>query len=205
MRKSKNKRIFQDGVNQRADIKQQEIVKAITQVAPCKVNTIELDLCRKELNFEALPNIPQLNISYFTKNTLFARIFELIIDMRFQATAGSAPKEQIELSVKHTGDIRTKYAHFIPLTDCDCAQRLADQLNSVSLILERILHLEALDVKVAYDSVTRDWLISLATGKGSVVWMLFPPLVQLVPFSTMDAIKLIELYQLLVHELKNFH
>lgn len=46
--------------------------------------------------------------------------------------------------------------------------------------------------------------ISLVTGKGSVVWMLFPPVVQLTPFDKVDAVKMLEAFQLVVSELKMF-
>lgn len=205
MRQAKNKHVFQDGVNQRADIKQREITKTISQIAPCSVDTVELDLCHKTLLFHGLPNIQQLDISYFTKNTLFARIFELIVDMRLPCPDDPAPEENIQLGIRQTGGMRARQAYFMALTKCACAQQLAEHLNKIPLILDRILYLEALDVKISYDAATQEWLISLATGKGSVVWMLFPPVVQLVPFSSVDAVKLIELYQLIASEVKRFH
>lgn len=204
-RNAKNKRMFQDGVNQRANIKQREITKVITQIAPCCVNTVELDLCHKKLQFENLPNIQQLDISYFTKNTLFARIFELIVDMRIPCGVKQAPNENIQLNIRQTGGIRTKQASFVPLTEYGSAKHLAARLNHIPLIWDRILHLEALDMKINYDIATKEWAISLATGKGSVVWMLFPPVVQLVPFSPTDAVKLIELYQLIASEVRCFY
>ncbi len=200
----KGKNIFKDGVNQRASIKQREIVKTIEQVMPGKVTMEELDLGRKHLTFEGVSHIDHLDLIYYTKNNLYSRIFELVAEMRFCAGKNAGVDENIQIGMKYEGVMVVKDITFIPLNDNDKSLKLSEELNNNNLLKDRILHLQALDFRITYDGEKGEWGISLVTGKGSVVWMLFPPVVQLTPLDKVDAVKMIEAFQLAVSELKLF-
>lgn len=198
----KDKRAIKDGINQRANIKQRQLVDVIAQVADCQTKIVEADLCKKEIFFDGLPYIDSFRISYFTKNNLFSRIFELIIESSF--TSENTFETDMELGISYQGRINASEVNFIPLSQNEAALHLAKRLNQIDLISKRILHLQAVDLKIRFSLSSNTWTIGFATGKGSTVWALFPPMLMLVPFTEVDAIKLLELYQLIIYEIKQF-
>lgn len=202
LRNQKGKNIFKDGVNQRADIKQNEVVQSIEKVVPCAIKTESIDLGRKKITFESLANISELSLTYFTKNNLYTRIFELLVGMSFPSESDISCN--LSLKIHYTGNIKISNVFFEGTYHNPLEQKLAEQLNQVSLIKDRVLCLQALDLMVKYDTSSQKWDLGVATGKGSVVWTLFPPVLQLTPLDCTDAIKLIELFQLLVAEIKSF-
>jgi hypothetical protein len=84
------------------------------------------------------------------------------------------------------------------------AAELTARLNTANLPNDKLLALEALDFRLGLDVTSGDWTISLATGKGSAVWSLFPPMIMFVDFSKSDAMRLIELFRLVCFEIKRF-
>lgn len=204
VRSLKHKKTFKDGVNQRASIKQRQLVDAIAKVAKCNTQIIEPDLCKKELYFDDFPYINSIRVSYFTKNNLFSRIFELIMESSFKAVIENRFETDIELGISYKGRLKVSDVSFTALSQNDSALCFAERLNQIDLIAKRVLHLEALDLKIRYSASSSTWTVGLATGKGSTVWTLFPPLLMLVPFTEADAMRLLELYQLIIYEIKQF-
>ena len=204
-RREKNKRVFKDGVNQRANIKQREVVQSIKSVVPCAVQVEEPDLGKKVLIFDKLTNLERLTLTYFCKNNLFARIFDLVAEAVYEPNVNHGIKDDIEIGMTYLGSATIKDCAFTIISGSDSADKLLGQLNANKLLKKRVLHLQVLDLKIKYNGASGRWDLGIATGKGSVVWMLFPPLVQLTPLDETDAIKLIELFQLLTGEIKSFY
>lgn len=203
-REKKNKKVFKDGVNQRADIKQDLAIENIVAIAGCDVEITKYDLCKKLLQFERLPLLKDLKISYYTRNNLFSRIFDFLAETSFATSSDADISVPMEIGLKYQGNLKTKGLTFIPLTRDDVTEKLAAQLNSVELLKDRVRYLQLLDYRIKYDPEAKKWYVGVATGKGSAVWMLFPPLVMLTPLSQQDAIKLIELFQLTIKEVSSF-
>ena len=93
----------------------------------------------------------------------------------------------------------------MPMTQNPSAVALAERLNSIKIIKDRIFHLELIDFKLRYETHKHCWYVGIATGKGSSVWMLFPPAVMLTPFKEADSIKMLELFQLIRKEITLFN
>ena len=195
-REKKNKKVFVDGVNQRANIKQDLVIdNIVAAVGDEKVEVTKIDLCKKHLHFNDLTMLDDLKISYYTRNNLFSRIFDFIAEATIDTSENKFTKA-VEIGLKYEGILRKKEIVFIPIINNDVSIKLAECLNSLTLLKERVRHLELLDYRVKFDPGPNQWYIGIGTGKGSCVWMLFPPAVLLTPLDQQDAIKLIELFQL---------
>lgn len=203
LRAAKNKDVFRDGVNQRASIKQMLVAETISGAAPCDVQIIQPSLCKKNLVFDKLDYVDVLKLSYYSKNNLFSRIFDLIAQTTFQSTmqGGRKHEKDIRIGIAFEGRLKIKSASFFCRQGDANIEGLISRLNDLDLIKERILSLEVTDVKINYDHRAQSWTLGLATGKGSTLWNLFPPLMMLVNFSKQDAIHLLELFQLMTHEI----
>lgn len=201
----KGKRTFKDGVNQRADIKQDLVITSILNVVDNKAQVIKNDLCFKQIVFSDLNMIDTLNISYYTRNNLFSRIFDLIIESTLIYEKTDSTKDNIEITIKYNGKLKASDVTFEAVSNNPDTLLLAKRLNMVSIIKDRIFYLELLDFKLKYNQKSKTWYIGLATGKGSSIWMLFPPTVMLTPFNQLDAIKMLELFQLVKKEIILFN
>lgn len=201
-RAAKNKHIFKDGVNQRASIKQKIVCDTIAKVTPCKTEILEPSLCKKIMKFENLDYIKDLKLTYYSKNNLFTRIFDFIAESTFPSASAFA--SDIRIGITYDGKIKMKGVSFIPGTHGQAAAELSKRLNDIPMISQRILNLESTDIKITYSCKTNNWSVGFASGKGSTIWSLFPPLVMLTPFTPQDAVHLLELFQLITHTIKGY-
>ncbi len=204
-KESRGKKAFRDGVNQRADIKQGQVVDMICKVVDGKADVIKKDLCSRRIIFKDLKLVDSLDISYHTRNNLFSRIFDLVIETEISADETIDIPENIEIRTKYNGAIKITDLDFMPMTQNPSAVALAERLNSIKIIKDRIFHLELIDFKLRYETHKHCWYVGIATGKGSSVWMLFPPAVMLTPFKEADSIKMLELFQLIRKEITLFN
>lgn len=202
-REKAGKTVWKDGVNQRANIKQREVCSKFNNVLDENCNITEVDLCEKNIDLTGVDHIDRINVYYYSKNSFFARVFDLILQTSYHSKKRNI-KNEIELAIEFQGNFKIKDANFITRKGSALGSELAEKLNEVSLIKERILKLEAIDIRLQYDPKTYEWKIGLATGKGSTVWSLLPPLMMLVNFSDSDTIKVIELFQLIICEIMEF-
>jgi hypothetical protein len=150
--------------------------------------------------------ICELNLSYYSKNSLFARVFDLVAETGFSAVRHGeyGIAGDLNVGIRYSGGLKIRDAAFDARSSGAETLDLVSRLNDVGLVRERILSLEATDVRINYDSVRQHWKIGMATGKGSAVWSLLPPVLMLIQFTETDAIKMLELFRLLVHTIKQF-
>ena len=201
------KKKFVDGVNQRADRKQDDVVNVFKDILGETCTVDKIDLCHKVLNFEHQNMLKYIDISYYTTNSVFARIFDLILTTQINSSCPellSDERDNIAIGVDFKGSLRISGMSLIPVKKSIVASKLAEVLNTVSLINDRTLYMEATDIRVEYDVTQKKWIIGMATGKGSTVWSMMPPVVMLIKFTALDAIRTIELFQLIIHEIKKF-
>lgn len=207
-RQRTGKEIYKDGVNQRASLKQNQLTDVFKQIFGEKVEIKSPALCKKNLWFSGLEYVDNITLSYFSKNSLFTRIFELItqttLDSINTGAKSTLPLENIEIGIKFLGSLHTEKVVFTVISGGEKAEDLARKLNEVDLIKNRIIYLEALDVRLTYEYTAQKWIIGLATGKGSVVWSLIPPVHMLIRFTKTDAARLVEFFQLTAFEIRKF-
>jgi hypothetical protein len=205
-RNAKNKSVFKDGVNQRASIKQMNVCRVISKVIPSGCSISEQGLCKKRMVFEDTACMPALQLSYYSKNSLFARVFDLVIEAAFYADAVGAELlgEDMDIGIRYTGGLKIKDAFFDARIENRTARALIERLNGIEPIKRRILCLETTDVRLNYNCDSKQWKLALSTCKGSTVWSLMPPVLMLIDFTETDAMRLVELFQLLTHTVKTF-
>jgi hypothetical protein len=204
-RLARGKPIFKDGVNQRASLKQREVCEIISDALPGQCAIYEPELCRKRLVFDGIDYLESIDISYYSKNSLFARVFDLVAESSFPAGEILLPDgEEIDIGVSFTGGLKIKSAVFKARLAGRIAAETAERLNAVSLLNDKLLALEAVDFRISLERASGNWTIGMATGKGSTVWSLFPPMLMLVDFSKSDAMRLIELFKIAALEIKRF-
>ena len=133
-KESLGKKTFRDGVNQRADIKQGQVVDMICKVVNGKADVIKKDLCSRRIIFKDLKLVDSLDISYHTRNNLFSRIFDLVIETEISADETIDIPENIEIRIKYNGAVKTTDLDFITVTRNPSAISLAERLNSIKIL-----------------------------------------------------------------------
>lgn len=200
-----NKKITTDGLNQRAGIKQKKVVEAISKALTVECSVNELDLCKKEICFEKQNNLSYFSINYHsTKVLVLSRVYDLIVKTSVPSLCTDRIEgwhdKKITIGALFTGGLKANRVSFKALCDNKMAELLAQRLSKVDLLCKRVLFLEALDLRLEYSQQKKEWEIGLATPKGSVVWNLLPPIMTFTKFTEIDAIKLVELFQLVIAE-----
>lgn len=203
-RQASGKQVFRDGINQRATIKLKNVCQSFVDAVGGEAEIEDVDLLQKKLYFKNLDYVDHLKLFYYSKNSLFARVFDLIVEARY-TNERAVLNHDMEIAVKQKGTMKNKEIQFISLDKTEDGKHLAALLNKRDLIKDRILHIEALDFKIKYMANRSEWMIGLGTARGSTVWSLIPPVLMLIEISRTDAIKVMELFQLSIAEIANFN
>lgn len=201
----KNKKIWKDGVNQRANEKLLMVSETIKAVVEDNV-----EIKNNENSFETImtfseeKHINEMKMYYYSRNTLFARVFDLIFKSEIKAFKETGVEENLDIGIKFKGGVKFKDVEFVNFNNKQEEMELTDYLNGIDIIKRKILKLEIFDFRIKYNCTHRSWTILLGMGKGSTVWSLFPPVLMMVDFTKLDAIRTIELFRLVLVALKAF-
>lgn len=199
---------FPERINKRANGKQALVADTFRKVLGEDVDIREIALCKKELTFPSLKHLDNLFINYHLTNTLIAKVFDLIVKTHISSNctqdsscADSQQKERIHASF--SGGIKIANVSLTSTSGSPIVKELVQRLNDNDLFKSRLLFLEATDFRIVHDTSHGQWDIELVTGKGSTAWCLFPPATMYIPLTEGDAMRMIELFQIVIYEIRN--
>lgn len=157
----------------------------------------EVGYCRGLVAVERHGQELELELKYEMKNMLMGRSYDLVVCSYMDAPC-SPESFVIKASFeKRNGSQRARFVADGGGKEAVEVIRILD----IPLIRERLEQLSLMDFRIIYEKEAGRFRISAGNMNGSSTWCLIPPVFQWIPLSAADAVRLIELYELVVYQL----
>ena len=187
-------------VNKRVDANLTTLAGYFNETMGPHFEDIEKDMLRRTIYCKDLKNIESFVLDYYRyENRMWSFNYNLRVRSWLDVSEDAVHETgKCVFHCKAKGKTKTKDAHWTAVRT-DCSEELAEiymkRLNH-KLIMDRMNVLDISDLWVRYDPEEMVWSIEYFTIIGSSMWMLIPPVNQLIKPTNEDCAKMVEIMQL---------
>lgn len=187
-------------VNKRVNLNLNTLTDIFHETMGNKFVDVEKSMLKRTITCSGFTNLDSFTLDYYRYEN---RLWTFNYNLRVRSTIDVSNEQLHETNTcvfhcEAKGRTKTKNARWTDAgLDCsDAMEEIYLQNLNTNLIMDRISALDITDLWLRYDPGTMKWSVEFFTIIGSSVWMLIPPLNQLIKPTAEDCARMIELMQL---------